>query len=237
MNLYRYTTEWLRGIKRDPAQLRRKTRSWHCPLCQFSGRFIDAGARRDARCPNCGSRERERIIGLYWMREPWDWAEARILHFSPEKAIWPMLRGLPGYVSSDVERHKRAAETLDIRALAKPDASFDYLICNHVLEHVVEDRKAMAECFRVLRPSGKALFSVPIEPDLAETWTPPPEMDAVEIARICGELHVRLYGADFPDLLRQTGFEVREIAISDAEDMAHRLRWPGVDQVFVATRP
>lgn len=237
MNIYRYTTEWLRGIKRDPGQLRRKTRARHCPLCQFKGWFIDAGARRDARCPNCGSRERERIIGLYWRREPWDLDGARILHFSPEKAIWPRLRHLPGYVSSDVTRHKRAMEVLDIRRLAKPDASFDYLICNHVLEHVVEDRQAMAECFRVLRPGGVALFSVPIEPDLAEAWAPPPQTDAAEVARICGELHVRLYGADFPALLRDTGFTVREIEITDADDAAHRLRWPSVDQVFVAARP
>ena len=58
-----------------------------------------------------------------------------------------------------------------------------------------------------------------------------------EVARICGELHVRLYGRDFPQLLEQSGFVVREIEISDEDDQRHRLRWPGVDKVFVARRP
>ena len=161
----------------------------------------------------------------------------RLLHFSPEKAIWPLLRDEPGYVSSDVQRHKRVSRMIDIREIAFPDAHFDYLICNHVLEHVVADGRAMAECFRVLKPGGRALFSVPIEPDRAETWNPPPEMDPAEVARLCGELHVRLYGRNSPDLLRGHGFAVAEIAISDADNARHRLRWPGVDQVFVATKP
>ena len=238
LNIYRQVTEWLRAMKRDPAQLFRKWgRTWTCPLCDYSGWFIDAGARRDARCPNCGARERERIIGLYWQREPWDLDGRSLLHFSPEKAIWPLLKDNPGYLSSDVEAHKRAMRLLDIRALDLEDQSFDYIICNHVLEHVHEDRAAMDECFRVLKPGGRALFSVPIEEDNAETWNPPPDMDPTEIARICGELHVRLYGLDFPDLLEQSGFKVREIIFSDQDDKKHRLRWSGVDKVFVAERP
>lgn len=237
MASYQFVAEWLRGLKRNPAQILRKSRRWHCPLCDFQGWFIDMAGRRDARCPNCASRERDRIIWLYWRREPWDFANKRTLHFSPEKSIWPMLRHHPGYVSSGVEPHKRAARVLDIRALDCAEGAFDYLICNHVLEHVDHDAVAMRECFRVLKPGGKALFSVPLDPDRAETWNPPKGTPKEEIERICGRLHVRLYGCDFPDLLRAAGFEVEVIEILAEDDARHRLLSPRVDKVFVAIRP
>ena len=237
MSRRQFLTEWLRALKRNPAQIFRKSRKWHCPLCDFTGWFVDMADRRDARCPACGSRERDRIIGLYWRREPWDLAGSDILHFSPEKAIWPFLKDYPGYVSSDIERHKRASRVLDIQQLDVADESFDYLICNHVLEHVERDAEAMRECFRVMRPGGTALFSVPLDDSRAETWNPPPGTPQDEIERICGRLHVRLYGRDFPDLLRAAGFEVHEIAIRPEEDGRHRLRSPGVDKVFVARKP
>ena len=195
------------------------------------------GDRLDARCPYCGSRERDRIIALYWRRTPWDFAGKDTLHFSPEKSIWPMIHHHPRYVSSDVQPHKRAARVLDIQKLDLPDQSFDYLICNHVLEHVPDDSSAMGECFRVMRPSAQALFSVPLDTERAETWNPPPGTPQVEIERICGRLHVRLYGLDFPDLLRGHGFAVSEIPVSDEDDARYRLRAPLVDKVFVAARP
>ena len=237
MGAYQFVTEWLRGLKRNPGQIFRKSQSWHCPLCDYHGWFVDLGNRRDSRCPNCASRERDRIIGLYWRRTQRSFDDASILHFSPEKSIWPLLRCHPGYVSSDVEPHKRAMRILDIRKLDCADESFDYLICNHVLEHVDRDREAMRECFRVLKPGGEALFSVPLDDTRAETWNPPPGTPADEIARICGRLHVRLYGRDFPDLLTAAGFEVSEIEISEEDDARHRLSSAGVDRVFVARRP
>lgn len=237
MGTYQFYSEWLRALKRKPGQIFRKTRTWHCPLCDFDGWFVDAGERRDARCPKCGSRERDRIIGLYWRRSPWDFAGAKTLHFSPEKSLWPLLKDHGGYISSDVQAHKRAMRILDIRDLDLPDQSFDYLICNHVLEHVDRDHDAMRECFRVLKPGGMALFSVPLDEGRAETWNPPPGTPQAEIERICGRLHVRLYGRDFPDLLADKGFAVEVIEVTDDDDQRCRLRAADVDKVFVARRP
>ena len=232
-----FYAEWARAIKRRPGQLFRAHKVLHCPLCDHRGWFVDIGDRLQARCPSCGARERDRTIAVYWKRAGWDLDRGKILHFSPEKSIWPMLKDRPGYVSSDVVQHKRATRVLDIQNLDLPDAEFDYLICNHVLEHVERDGDAMRECLRVLKPGGQALFSVPQDLERAETWNPPPGTPQAEIERICGRLHVRLYGRDFPDLLRQAGFEVEEITVTPEEDARHRLITHSADKVYAAKRP
>ncbi|MGQ0533424.1 MAG: class I SAM-dependent methyltransferase, partial [Caulobacteraceae bacterium] len=91
-------------------------------------------------------------------------------------------------------------------AMQYPDNEFDAIVCNHVLEHVQEDAKGMAECFRVLKPGGIGIFSVPMDVNAEETWNPPPGTPQAEIERICGRTHVRLYGLDFPKQLAVHGF-------------------------------
>ena len=73
-----------------------------------------------------------------------------------------MLKNHPGYVGGDIQERRKANAVIDITRLEFPDASFDLLVCNHVLEHVPDDRKAMSECWRVLRDNGLAIFSIPI---------------------------------------------------------------------------
>lgn len=242
MNLSVFVQEYLRAAVRNPRQFLETHPSRDCPVCGYSGRFLAVGPRPEARCPNCSSKERDRIMGLYLRRNGIDMAGKAILHFSPERPFFRQWKGNPGYVAGDVKLSKVANAVVDITAIQFGEAHFDYLICHHILEHVPDDAKGMAECHRVLKPGGTAFFSVPLDSDRAETWEPPPGMPAEEIERICGWDHVRLYGRDFKAKLEAAGFAVSEIGFSAEEAERHRLSerhalaLQGLDRIFVGTK-
>lgn len=101
-------------------------------------------------------------------------------------------------------------ERMDIMDIHYPDASFDAIVCNHVLEHVADDERALLELYRVLRPGGWALLQVPIDASKAETFEDPTVTDPRERERIFGQHdHVRIYGRDYVERLRAAGFSVR----------------------------
>ena len=86
--------------------------------------------------------------------------------------------------------------------------NFDAVICNHVLEHVPDDRAAMRELRRILRPGGIAVLMVPFRPD-RQTYEDPTIVDPEQRTAVFGQFdHVRLYGSDYLDRLREAGFEV-----------------------------
>lgn len=185
---------------------------------------------REFRCPSCASRPRDRQIGLICERLNVSFKGKDILHFAPESWLFRMLKNQPGYVGGDIQKRRKANAIIDITRLDFPDASFDLLICNHVLEHVPDDRKAISECRRVLRDDGLAIFSVPInfhgpapagfsgarDFDRLQTWEPPADMPEDEVYEITGWDHKRTYGLDFVDRLRAVGLDAR-IVVFDAE--------------------
>lgn len=184
-----------------------------CPVCERpAGKFGVFGSRRrqNARCPWCQSLERHRFAWLLLTgrSDLLDGRPKRVLHFAPERALEPRFRERlgEGYVTADLLDPK-ADMQLDITAMPLPDEGFDMIYCSHVLEHVVEDRKAMREMWRVLKPGGWALVSVPM---MAErTIEDPSVTDPEERTRVFGQAdHVRIYGRDFIDRLREAGFEV-----------------------------
>jgi SAM-dependent methyltransferase len=183
-----------------------------CPCCggRFS-RFMPGLSHRATRvCPRCGAQERHRALWL-WMRERTDLfvREISILHWAPEYALQRSLSQLPNaaYVSADLEGHE-AMQHMDITDVPFKDDAFDLIVCVHVLEHVPDDRRAMREMVRVLRPGGMALLLVPIvleQPTLEDPAIDTPE----ERKRHYWQAdHVRLYGGDFRDRLAEEGFSV-----------------------------
>lgn len=243
MNIAVFAQEYLRAALRKPGQFRERRPARLCTICGYEGRFLDVGPRPEARCPNCSSKERDRIMGLHLRRSGLDLGDKAVLHFSPERPFFRLWRRNPRYVAGDVKISKVANAVVDITDIQFDDGHFDYLICHHILEHVPQDARGMRECFRVLKPGGIALFSVPLDQERAETWEPPPDMPAAEIERICGWDHVRLYGRDFPGKLATAGFSVSEITFTPEEGERHRLAerhglaLQGLDRIFIGTVP
>lgn len=242
MNIRVFVQEYLRGAMRNPGQFLQPRAQRHCPICEYAGRFIDVGPRPEARCPNCSSKERDRIMGLYFRRNAIDMMGQRVLHFSPERPFFRQWKNNPAYIAGDVKISKVANTVVDITNIQFDVDYFDYLICHHILEHVPEDAQGMRECFRVLKPGGLAFFSVPLDMERADTWEPPAGMPAEEIERICGWDHVRLYGRDFATKLEAVGFHVELIAFTPQEaeqfrlSEQHALSLQGLDRIFICKK-
>jgi SAM-dependent methyltransferase len=220
-----------------------------CPVCGGRFRRMRHGrGRRDVQCPRCGSYERVRALWLF-LRDQTDLGagKRRVLHFAPEPSIAAAIEALPGvdYVSADIAAGV-AMEVVDITAIPPALGSFDIVICSHVLEHVPDDRRAMAEVFRVLNPGGSAYFMQPVDFGRAETYEDPAIVTPEERVRAFGQFnHVRVYGRDIRERLGDAGFEVTERRYTEELDPADRARYAlqdgdataREDVVFVAAKP
>lgn len=185
----------------------------HCPCCSFDCRkFLSFGlvTRPDAKCPICGSLERHRLVSLYLKQKTdlFDGRPKKLLHVAPETQLSILFDGESyiDYLSADLEPRK-AMTRMDITNIQYPDGTFDVILCSHVLEHIPDDRKALSEFFRVLKPGGWAILQVPIAADV--TFEDPSVTDPQEREQLFGQHdHVRNYGPDYSDRLAEAGFSV-----------------------------
>ena len=180
-------------------------------------RFLPYGyeeQRENVLSPSTLSLERHRLLWLYLSRETNFFEEhLKVLHFAPEQAFYKRFRQLANldYVTTDLNSPLADVQA-DICALPFGDNSFDFILCNHVLEHIPDDRKAMQELFRILKPGGTAILQIPQDLNREQTFEDDSITDPSERAKIFGQYdHVRVYGRDFFDKLRAVGFEVEEI--------------------------
>jgi SAM-dependent methyltransferase len=154
---------------------------------------------------------------LYFARRTnlFDGRPKRVLHVAPERCFEGPLRQRlgAGYLTADL-LDPRAMEQMDITDIQHPDESFDVIYCSHVLEHVPDDRRAMRELRRVLKKDGWAVLLVPITAE--RTIEDPTVTDPAERERLFGQHdHVRRYGPDYADRLREAGFDVVITEVSD----------------------
>jgi SAM-dependent methyltransferase len=184
-----------------------------CPICESGFRtFLPYGRinpRPNALCPNCLSLERHRLIWLYLKkRSPFFEKKMSILHIAPEACFIPRFERLHGdqYITADIES-PLAKVKMDIHEIPFPPDSFDLVLCNHVLEHVRDDIKAMSEIRRVLRPNGFAILQVPFfNPVSQHTFEDNSITEKRERERVFGQDdHVRKYGFDYPVRIRKAG--------------------------------
>jgi SAM-dependent methyltransferase len=184
---------------------------YECPVCQRScRRWVSVGFPNHL-CPHCSAFERQRLLSLYLENEAQIATRPfTLLHFAPEACMMRYFARHPNveYIGGDLDP-PRGAIRLDITDIALESASVDILICSHVLEHVPDDARAMREMRRVLRRGGSALIMGPVEYERPTTYEDPSIVSPTARAAAFGQSdHVRLYGADFEQRLRDAGFDV-----------------------------
>jgi SAM-dependent methyltransferase len=163
-------------------------------------------------CPRCRSNDRERHIWIY-MAALGILAESvgkPILHIAPEGGVEHRLRAGagPGYLAGDLHPRNPLHARIDVEHLDHPDGSFHLIICNHVLEHVSDADRAIAELARCLSRNGWLVAQTPYSTVLRDTmeFTSPPSPQVAEFF-LGQDDHVRLFGANIADLFLRAGLK------------------------------
>lgn len=170
--------------------------------------------RENVLSPSTLSLERHRLLWLYLMQETDFFNKPlKVLHFAPEQAFYKRFRKQKNLDYTTTDLNSPLADIkADICDLPFEDESFDFILCNHVLEHIAQDTKAMQELFRILKPGGTAILQIPQDLDREKTFEDNSITDPSERARIFGQYdHVRVYGRDYFQKLRSIGFQVEQV--------------------------
>lgn len=171
--------------------------------------------RNNVLSPSTLSLERHRLLWLYLQNET-DYftstIKKKVLHFAPEQAFYKLFRNQKNIDYTTTDLFSPLADVkADICNLPFENNQFDFIFCNHVLEHIPDDTKAMQELFRVLKPGGMAILQIPQDLSRATTFSDDSITDQKERTKIFGQYdHVRIYGRDYFDKLRSIGFTVVE---------------------------
>lgn len=180
-------------------------------------RFLPYGyenPRENVLSPSTLSLERHRLLWLYLKNETdFFTASHKVLHFAPEQAFYKRFRKLGNLDYTTTDLNSPLADVkADICNLPFDDDSYDVIFCNHVLEHIPDDTKAMQELYRILKPGGWGVFQIPQDLGREATFEDDSITDKKERAQIFGQYdHVRIYGLDYFDKLRSVGFNVEEV--------------------------
>jgi SAM-dependent methyltransferase len=172
--------------------------------------------RKNALSPSTLSLERHRLMWLFLKNETSFFTSSKkikTLHIAPEQCFLKIFKKQKNldYITSDLES-PIADVKADICNLPFKDDSFDVVFCNHVLEHIPDDKKAMQELFRVLKKGGFGVFQIPQDMSRENTFEDASITDKQERTKIFGQYdHVRVYGRDYFNKLRSVGFKVEEV--------------------------
>lgn len=256
----------IRGAYQKSLGLYYRGNQYYCPYCGYSfskmledgfdipvlieKEIIGSGRRENCTCPRCFSKDRDRLIYLYLENKTDVFFEPKkILHIAPEAWLKEMFKKLPNidYTSGVKEAegmgyyYDRMTRELDITNLEMKDNLYDIVICNHVLEHIQDDKLAMSEIFRVLKPGGWAILQVPISPILEESIEDQDVISKKGRERHFGQFdHVRIYGQDYFKRLEEVGFETQKLhPVKGSWNIANLKKYALNDkeELFIATKP
>ena len=167
--------------------------------------------RENVLAPGSLSLERHRLLWLYLKNETdFFTSKKKMLHIAPEQCFIDIFRKQKNldYITADIES-PLADVLMDVQDIPFNDNTFDVVFCNHVLEHVTDDNKAISELYRILKPGGLGIFQVPQDTNLETTYEDASITSPEERAKHFGQYdHLRIYGMDYFDKLRNAGFKV-----------------------------
>lgn len=180
-----------------------------CSVCNFKTSSFERLPNADLLCPNCGSLSRDRrlwkLIAEKYLR-----SNIQILDFSPSRSLFRKWKEVTNvkHIASDLSGDFIADVSYDITQIPEKDAQFDLIICYHILEHVVDDIKAMNELFRVLKPNGTVLIQTPFKDgEIYEDYAITSESE--RLIHFGQEDHVRIYSVDgLKKRLESVGFSI-----------------------------
>jgi len=230
-----------------------------CPICQSylkrltpfglklpvltEKKVIGGGYRLNALCPVCNSLDRERLLYLYLLNKTnFFTEELKLLHIAPEVGLSRVIKKHSNldYLTSDINSNAVMVK-MDITGIDLPDDSFDVIICNHVLEHIIDDKKAMHELYRVLKPGGWGILQVPISLSISKTFEDFSVVTPEKREDVFGQSdHVRIYALDYVDRLEESGFNVAQFKWWENEQFGAPKNKFGLIQdetLFVVTKP
>ncbi|MGH2951516.1 MAG: class I SAM-dependent methyltransferase [Solirubrobacterales bacterium] len=226
---------------RATQRIRRRGDAVECPCCGRTwSSFVPFDRGGGTVCAGCFSLERMRGLWLWLTRSEAIAAPARILHLAPEPCLEPLLRRSAGdrYVTADLDPQGVDVE-LDVTAMPFEDARFDLVLCSHVLEHVDDDRAGMRELRRVAAPGATVVVLVPLLAAGEPTREDPSVSDPDErLARFGQEDHVRIYGRDLSERLREAGLIASPTPFGELFPAADHARY-GLDpeELLILCRP
>jgi SAM-dependent methyltransferase len=220
--------EAARAHQRMPAQ--------ECPCCGTVAVFQPYGTppQLGVECPKCTAFERHRLFWLHQKRHGFIRPSDRVLHFAAEDAITNLVKPMVAeYKTADL-MPERGDLTLNIEAIDLPGGRFDAVICSHVLEHV-NDRKALAEIHRTLSPGGRLVAMVPVIEGWDSTYEDPSIVTEDQREIHFGQYdHVRYYGRDFRDRVKEAGFQLTEYTSTGAECVKYGVQRG--ERIFICSK-
>ena len=212
-----------------------------CPVCgSHYSKFLNYGhheIRKNALCPKCLSLERHRLIWLFLEEKTTFFTNPmRVLHVAPEQCFEERFKKMTNleYITADIES-PIADYKCDVQNLPFKEDEFDAVICNHVLEHVDDDTRAMSEILRVLKPGAFAVILVPLDFSRKKTYEDPAITTTRDRTKHFLQYdHKRLYGLDFPQRLKKVGFIIPESNYFDELDEGKRKRYalPKIEYMY-----
>lgn len=197
-----------------------------CPCCNSEHeRFNTHRGRLNAACPACDSFERHRLMWLYLKFRTNIFIDRlnglRVLHCSPKPILMKSLQAMEYLYYVPINLDYQSVD-IDLQMMPFEDEFFDLVLCSHVLEHVEDDEKALNEIFRILKSGGHAILLVPMWGEQTKEH----EKDKIG--------HLRIYGTDFVDKVKRSGFTVTIIDSSDF-DVAKYGLLPN-DKIYCASK-